>query len=81
MSRCRWSDPARKRYTPCQKTVEVNLISHDMVYRQVLVPQTGTRLNGPINVAREAQMSTFILLYRVVARKAGGIAFSGVCPS
>ena len=49
----RWgcSDSAKKRYCSRQKAVMVNLRSLDAVYRQVLVPESGTTLSGPISVA------------------------------
>ena len=53
---------------PCQKTVRVDLRSLETVYRQKLVSQSGTRLSWPISVAREAQMSRCIHVYRALWR-------------
>ena len=45
------SHSARKRYWSRVEAVTANLRRLDAIYRQVLAPESGTTLSGPISVA------------------------------
>lgn len=73
--------PARKRHTFRQTHIRTSLISRKTVYRQVVMPQSGTRPGRPISVAGETHMPRCICCtsswrgamavygFRAVARK------------